>query len=48
LAPRLTIPTTTAVSLTIVLTPAAIMGVFLIWQLWTATHADPTHPRSGE
>lgn len=42
-APKLSIPATSTVSLAIVLLPSAIVGAILTWQLWTANHADSSH-----
>lgn len=44
LAPRLPIPATSAVGLTIVLLPSILLGAILAWQLWNLNHADSAHP----
>ena len=44
LAPRLSIPETSAVSLAIVLAPTLVLGAFLCWQLWISRHGDSAHP----
>ncbi|MEM1309705.1 MAG: hypothetical protein AAGF98_09520 [Cyanobacteria bacterium P01_H01_bin.153] len=42
IAPKLSIPATSAISLAIVLLPAAVVGAILAGQLWT-NHADSPH-----
>ncbi|MEL6382320.1 MAG: hypothetical protein AAFQ89_07580 [Cyanobacteria bacterium J06626_18] len=39
-APSLSIPATPVASLAIVLSPMAIMGAILCWQLWASDHGD--------
>ena len=43
-APQLSIPATSAMSLAIVLLPSIVLGAILAWQLWTSNHADAAHP----
>jgi len=43
LAPQLSIPATSGVSLAIVLTPAIVMGAILTWRLWTTKDVNSPH-----